>query len=64
MPTILNATQAVEWLAPNLSENKIMELATSSIDANQLSAYTLDKSFRTASNPMDAFDYPELPGLI
>jgi putative SOS response-associated peptidase YedK len=64
MPTNLNATQAVEWLAPNLSENKIMELAISSIDANQLSAYTLDKSFRTASNPMEAFTYPELPGLI
>ena len=64
MPTILNATQAVEWLAPNLSEHKIMELATSAIDANQLSAYTLDKSFRTASNPMEAFNYPELPGLI
>jgi putative SOS response-associated peptidase YedK len=64
MPTILNATQAVEWLAPNLSENKIMELATSAFDANQLSAYTLDKSFRTASNPMEAFTYPELPGLI
>lgn len=64
MPTILNTTQAVEWLAPNLSENKIMELSTSSIDANQLSAYTLDKSFRTASNPMEAFTYPELPGLI
>ena len=64
MPTILNATQAVEWLAPNLSENKIMELASSAYDANQLSAYTLDKSFRTASNPMEAFNYPELPGLI
>jgi putative SOS response-associated peptidase YedK len=64
MPTILTETQAAEWLAPNLSEHKIMELATSAIDANQLNAYTLDKSFRTASNPMEAFDYPELPGLI
>jgi putative SOS response-associated peptidase YedK len=64
MPTILTETQAAEWLAPNLSEHKIMELATSAIDTNQLSAYTLDKGFRTASNPMEAFAYPELPGLI
>jgi putative SOS response-associated peptidase YedK len=64
MPTILNATQAVEWLAPNLSENKIMELASSVYDASYMNAYTIDKSFRTASNPIEAFDYPELPGLI
>jgi hypothetical protein len=41
-----------------------MELASIPYDANQLNAYTLDKSFRTASNPMEAFAYPELPGLI
>jgi putative SOS response-associated peptidase YedK len=63
MPTILTETQAAEWITPNLSEHKIMELATSAIDANQLSAYTLDKGFRTASNPMEAFTYPELPVL-
>jgi putative SOS response-associated peptidase YedK len=63
MPTILNATQAVEWLAPNLSENKIMELATSSIDANQLSAYTIHKNFRTDTNPLQSFEYEELPQL-
>jgi putative SOS response-associated peptidase YedK len=64
MPTILTEAQASEWLNPSLSESKIMELASSAYDANQLSAYTLDKSFRTASNPMEAFNYPELPGLI
>jgi putative SOS response-associated peptidase YedK len=64
MPTILNETQAVEWLNPSLSESKIMELSTSSIDANQLSAYTLDKGFRNATNPIEAFYYPELPLLI
>ena len=64
MPTILTEAQASEWLNPCLSESKIMELASITYDANQLSAYTLDKSFRTASNPMEAFNYPELPGLI
>ena len=64
MPTILTEAQACEWLNPSLTESKIMELASIPYDANQLNAYTLDKSFRTASNPMEAFDYPELPGLI
>jgi putative SOS response-associated peptidase YedK len=64
MPTILTEAQACEWLNPSLTESKIMELASIPYDANQLNAYTLDKSFRTASNPMEAFAYPELPGLI
>jgi putative SOS response-associated peptidase YedK len=63
MPTILTEAQASEWLAPNLSENKIMELATSSIDANQLSAYTIHKNFRTDTNPLQSFEYEELPQL-
>ena len=63
MPTILNEAQAAEWISPNLSEAKIMELAANLIGANQLSAYTLDKSFRTAPNPMEAFEYNELPNL-
>jgi putative SOS response-associated peptidase YedK len=64
MPTILNEAQAAEWISPNLSEEKIMELASSAICDNQLTAYTLDKSFRTAPNPMEAFEYPELPSFI
>ena len=63
MPTILTETQAAEWLAPNLSEHKIMELATSAIDANQLSAYTIHKNFRTDTNPLQSFEYEELPQL-
>jgi putative SOS response-associated peptidase YedK len=61
MPTILNEAQAGEWLQPNLSESKIMELASSAYDASSMSAYTIDKSFRTSSNPLDQFEYAELP---
>ena len=64
MPTILNEAQAAEWISPNLSEAKIIELASSAICNNQLTAYTLDKSFRTAPNPMEAFEYAELPRII
>ncbi len=64
MPTILTEAQAAEWISPNVSESKIMELATCSIDESIMSAYTLDKGFRTASNPMEAFEYHDLPALI
>ena len=64
MPTILTEAQASEWLNPSLSESKIMELASITSDANQLRAYTLDKGFRTGSNPMEAFEYHDLPALI
>jgi putative SOS response-associated peptidase YedK len=63
MPTILNEAEASEWLNPSLSETKIMELASSVYDASYMNAYTIDISFRTASNPMEAFGYPELPVL-
>jgi len=63
MPTILTETQAAEWITPNLSEHKLMELATSAIDANQLSAYTIHKNFRTDTNPLQSFEYEELPQL-
>ena len=64
MPTILNEAQAAEWISPNVSESKIMELASCSIDESIMSAYTLDKGFRTGSNPMEAFEYHDLPALI
>lgn len=61
MPTILNEAKASEWLQPNLCEAKIMELASGIYDASYMSAYTIDKSFRTSSNPLEQFEYAELP---
>lgn len=60
MPTILNEAEASEWLQSNLSESKIMELASGIYDASYMSAYTIDKSFRTSSDPLEQFEYPEL----
>ena len=63
MPTILTETQASDWLNPSLSESKIMELASSAYDASYMNAYTIDKSFRTASDPLEQFEYEELAPL-
>ena len=64
MPTILTEAQASEWLNPSLSESIIMELASSAYDANQLSAYTIHKSFRMSSTPMEQYEFQELAALI
>ena len=64
MPTILNEAQASEWIEPNLSESKIMELASSAYEAAYMSAYTIHKSFRMSSDPLELYEYPELAVLI
>ena len=64
MPTILNEAQASEWLEPNLSEAKIMELASSAYEAACMSAYTIHKSFRMSSTPMEQYEFQELAALI
>ncbi|MEK0413563.1 MAG: hypothetical protein RL070_1051 [Bacteroidota bacterium] len=61
MPTILNEVHASEWLQTNLSESKIMELASSTYDTSCMSAYTVDKSFRISDHPLEPFEYAELP---
>lgn len=64
MSTILNEAQASEWLQPNLSEAKIMELASSAYEAAYMSAYTIHKSFRMSSTPMEQYEFQELAALI
>ena len=64
MPTILNEAQASEWIEPNLSESKIMQLASSAYEAAYMSAYTIHKSFRMSSTPMEQYEFQELAALI
>jgi len=64
MPTILSEMQAAEWISPNLSETKIMELASSAIDESIISAYTINKNFRTIDDPINPYLYDELPMII
>lgn len=64
MPTILNESQASEWLSPFLSETRIQELASTQCDSASMNAYTLKKDFRTVADPQDEFVYPELPSLM
>lgn len=63
MPTILNDQQASSWISPNLSEQQIMQLASTQINDNLLEAYTIKKDFRTAIDPKEQNTFNELPPL-
>ncbi|RYY46498.1 MAG: SOS response-associated peptidase [Chitinophagaceae bacterium] len=62
MPTILTDETAELWLSEDLSEKEIKELATFHT-TDTLEAYTLRKDFRSAHNPKEPYDYPDLPPL-
>jgi putative SOS response-associated peptidase YedK len=63
MPTILNEAQASEWISPKLPETRIMELASSQVNDELMTANTIDKKFRTSNEPNKAYSYIELPML-
>jgi putative SOS response-associated peptidase YedK len=63
MPTILPEELAYEWIQDGLSKQRIQELAGYQYDSEEMSAYTIQKDFRTVMNPLEAYDYAELPYL-
>lgn len=62
MPTILTNDLADEWLS-NISDNRVTEIATHQFDSEEMQAWTVAKDFKNALDPLQEFDYPELPGL-
>lgn len=63
MPTILNEDLAYEWMFGKLDEKRIIEIATSQFPAEEMEAYPIAKDFISALNPLEKFDYAELPAL-
>ncbi|MCX6316624.1 MAG: SOS response-associated peptidase [Bacteroidetes bacterium] len=63
MPTILPEELAWRWLMEDLTEPEIKELAAYQFPAAQMDAYTIAKDFKTAYNPLEPFEYEDLPGL-
>jgi putative SOS response-associated peptidase YedK len=62
MPTILSEETAELWISEDLSEKEITELATFHT-SDLLEAYTIRKDFRSALNPKEPYEYPDLPPL-
>jgi putative SOS response-associated peptidase YedK len=63
MPVILNDDLAYEWLFGKLDEKRITEIATNQFPAEIMAAYPIAKDFREALNPLEKFEYTELPLL-
>jgi putative SOS response-associated peptidase YedK len=64
MPTILPLYLAEEWLSNGLSEQRILEIASFKLPSEAIIAHTIRKDFRTSNNPLEAFEYSELPTLV
>ncbi len=66
MPTILPKELAEEWLQPNLSEQRILEIAKYQYPADKMIAWPVAKFVRTelAADPVQEVQYPNLPPLV
>ncbi|MEO6838729.1 MAG: SOS response-associated peptidase family protein, partial [Ginsengibacter sp.] len=64
MPVILSQELAGEWITDGLTEERITELATNQYPAEEMEAYTIQKDFRSALDPGEAFQYEELEQLV
>lgn len=62
MPTLLTQETAEAWMSPDISEKEIKKIATYHT-SDTLLATSIRKDFREIENPMEAYEYPELPAL-
>ena len=63
MPVILNEDLAYEWLFGQLDEKRITEIASTQFPAEKMAAYPIAKDFREVLNPLEQFEYADLPAL-
>jgi len=64
MPVILPDELAAEWLLGNLSEQRILELASYQYPPDKMYAYPVDKKFLESPEPERAAVYEQLPALL
>jgi putative SOS response-associated peptidase YedK len=64
MPTILNEDLAYEWLFGKPDEKRISQIATTQYPYEEMEAYTIQKDFKAALDPAEAFKYDELPEKV
>ena len=64
MPTMLTEDLAWEWIFGELPEKRILEIAAFQIPSKEMEAYTIDKQFRTAEDPLIPCEYQTLTPLV
>lgn len=63
MPTILTEDLAYEWIMEDLSEERIQQIASFQFPGEDMHAYTIQKDFKSAYDPLASFKYEDLPAL-
>jgi len=63
MPTILPEDLAWRWIMEDLTEPEIQKIASYQLPSEEMYVYTIRKDFKTAPDPLEPFDYEELPPL-
>ncbi|MEP6713679.1 MAG: SOS response-associated peptidase family protein [Ferruginibacter sp.] len=64
MPTLLSDQLADEWSNPDLTEERITQLATNQFPVEKMKAHTVAKDFLANVDPTEEFIYPDLPDLV
>jgi putative SOS response-associated peptidase YedK len=64
MPTILTEDLAYEWLFGDLSDERIMEIASYKIPSTMMEAYTVHPEVLKALDPTEAVPNPNVPELV
>ncbi|WP_295232431.1 hypothetical protein [Sediminibacterium sp.] len=59
MPFILNEDMGWEWMFEKPDEDRITEIVTSHFPSDLMTAYTIEKNFKTTVNPKEAFLWNE-----
>lgn len=63
MPTILNEDLSWEWMFGDLSEERILEIASTQYPSKEMQAWSIKKEFKESLCPADPFEYEGLPPL-
>lgn len=63
MPLVLSDSLALEWVKPGLSGERLRSLVRFQYQPARMEAFTLQKDFRSAIDPVEPFQYEGLPEL-
>lgn len=62
-PTILTEELAYRWIMEDLTEPEIKEIACYQLPSDQMNAHTIPKEFKLLEDPVQEFEYTDLPPL-
>jgi hypothetical protein len=64
MPTILTEDLAFEWLLGDLSEQRIIEIASYQLPAEEMQAHTINRDYLQQEDPTEPCEYLQQTDLF